>query len=407
MLFAAGLICHRTFAQTDNSVDSAVVKLDTVPRKYPAGTKGVDLVDVFRTLSKKNQPSQDTTEKIDQLHFSLVPAVGYTLSTGWAGIIAGNVAFYLDDPKTTNISSLTTSIVYSQYSQLTVPLIANIWTKNNNYNIITDWRYYKYPQDTYGLGGHSSITNADQIDYSHIRLHQAIMKKVTNDFYAGAGYFLDWHYNIEEGGQANGDSSDASKYGLGTKSVSSGLVVNLLYDNRQNSINPQGGLYANVLYRPNLTLLGSDNNWQSLTIDIRKYMPFPAGSKNILAFWNYDWLTLSGKPPYMDLPSTGWDTYNNTGRGYIQSRFRGENMLYLETEYRFGITRNGLFGAVVFANAESFSEYPSKKFEVISPGVGLGVRIKVNKKSDSNICIDYGFGTNGSRGLFVNVGEVF
>jgi hypothetical protein len=127
----------------------------------------------------------------------------------------------------------------------------------------------------------------------------------------------------------------------------------------------------------------------------------------VLAIWSYDWLTLSGKPPYLDLPATGWDTYNNTGRGYIQGRFRSENMLYLEAEYRFVISRNGLFGGVAFANVQSFSDYPSREFSKLWPAAGAGLRIKVNKHSDTNIAIDYGIGVDGSKGFFVNLGEVF
>ena len=82
-------------------------------------------------------------------------------------------------------------------------------------------------------------------------------------------------------------------------------------------------------------------------------------------------------------------------------------MLYLESEYRFAVTQNGLLGGVVFANAQSFSNWPGKKFDRIAPATGLGLRIKVNKTSRTNIAIDYGFGVKGSRGLFVNLGEVF
>jgi len=337
----------------------------------------------------------------------MVPALGYTLTTGWAGILAGNVGFYTSDPKSTNLSSVTSSIVYSQYNQLTVPLLMNIWSRNNSFNYVIDWRFYKYPQNTYGLGGHSSLDNADLIDYSQIRLHQSVLKKIITNFYSGIGYFLDYQWNIKESGQENSAVSDARQYGLSSRSVASGLVASLLYDNRTNSINPDGGLYTNVLYRPNFKFLGSDGNWQSLTVDIRKYFKFPAGSNNILAIWNYDWLTINGKPPYLCLPSTGWDAYNNTGRGYIQGRFRGKNMLYLESEYRFSISANGLLGGVAFANAQSFSEYPSNQYSDIWPGAGVGIRIKINKYSKANIAIDYGFGADGSHGLFVNVGEVF
>ncbi|MFX8681218.1 hypothetical protein ABTM69_21425, partial [Acinetobacter baumannii] len=70
-------------------------------------------------------------------------------------------------------------------------------------------------------------------------------------------------------------------------------------------------------------------------IDARKYITFPRRSKNTLALWSYNWLTVDGTPPYLLLPSTGWDDQYNTGRGYIQSRFRGKQMVYFETEYRY------------------------------------------------------------------------
>jgi hypothetical protein len=134
---------------------------------------------------------------------------------------------------------------------------------------------------------------------------------------------------------------------------------------------------------------------------------WPIGSKNILCFWTYDVVTLQGKPPYLSLPNTGSDMYGNTGRGYIQGRFRGKDMLYFESEYRFGITHNGLIGGVVFANVQSFSETVSRKFEVLWPALGTGLRVKLNKYSNTNVCFDYAVGLGGSQGIFVNLGEIF
>jgi outer membrane protein assembly factor BamA len=382
---------------------AAYVDSSSIPR-YPQK----DLTDVIHSLSRKKKDSIPQNPKPPaKYHFSIVPAIGYTLSTGFAGILASNVAFFTHNPEKTNVSNIAVQLVYSQYRQLTVPVLVNYWTRDNQFNIIVDWRYYKYPQDTYGLGGHSSLSNEDQIDYSHIRIHQSVLKKVASNLYAGPGYFLDYHWNIKEAGQPDGKPSDAFVYGLPPKTLSSGAVLNLLYDSRKNSINATGGVYADILYRDNLRGLGSDNNWQSLTVDLRKYFKLSPDGRNILAFWSYDWLTLSGKPPYLDLPATGWDTYNNTGRGYIQGRLRSKDMLYVEGEYRFPITRNGLFGGVAFLNVQAFSDYPSQEFTKFWPAAGGGLRIKVNKHSNTNIAIDYGIGIDGSKGFFVNLGEVF
>jgi outer membrane protein assembly factor BamA len=196
-------------------------------------------------------------------------------------------------------------------------------------------------------------------------------------------------------------------YGLDTKSTSSGLIFNILYDNRINSINPWAGAYLNVEYRPNITFLGSDANWQMLQIDARKYVPLPKQSENILAFWSYNWFTFAGDAPYLDLPATAWDVSSNMGRGYIQGRFRSKNLVYVESEYRFKISRNGLLGGVAFINAQSVTDFPTNKFNSVALGAGAGLRIKFNKHSRANVCIDYAFGQGGSQGVFVNLGEVF
>jgi hypothetical protein len=142
-------------------------------------------------------------------------------------------------------------------------------------------------------------------------------------------------------------------------------------------------------------------------MDVRKYFRFPSNTQNVLAFWSYDSITLSGAPPYLDLPSTLWDANTNAGRGYIQGRFRGAQMVYAETEYRYRISRDGLIGGVFFVNMQSFSATPGTRLQNIQPGYGPGLRIKLNKTSNTNISMDYGFGTQGSHGLFVNVGELF
>jgi outer membrane translocation and assembly module TamA len=246
------------------------------------------------------------------------------------------------------------------------------------------------------------------MDFDYLKLHQSLLKKLYGELYAGLGFFYDYFWKVTEVDPPAGVKTSFQEYGAMNKEVASGIAVRLLYDSRQNQINPSFGTYANIVFRPNFTFLGSDNNWQSLQIDLRKYTQIFGSKRNTLALWSFNWFTLgSGKPPYLLLPSTGWDDQYNTGRGYIQSRFRDRNMVYGEMEYRFQVTNNGLLGAVAFANAETFSHNISNQFASVAPGYGFGLRVKLNKYSKANLCLDYGFGLNHSKGLFVNLGEVF
>ncbi len=373
------------------------------------GIKELDLIDLTQRIVNKNSVYRSDSAAKGRVQLSVFPAVGYTLQTGFAGVIGANAAFYTINhhKETDNISTIVSSIAYTQKSQFIFPVAADIWTRNNEYNILTDWRYLKYPSETFGLGGHTQQDSSYDLDYSYIKLHQAILKKMASNLYAGIGYDFDYFWDIEEVSAPPGQETDFDQYGFKTSEKASGLSFIVKYDSRRNPINPQNGIYANILFQPKFVFMGSDENWQSLLLEFRTYIPLPAHSRNILAFWSYNWITLGGNPPYLLLPSTGWDEFSNTGRGYIQGRFRSFNMIDQEAEYRFVVSRNGLLGAVVFVNAETFSDVLTGKYEVISPGAGLGIRIMLNKFSRTNLALDYGWGTMGSRGFFVNLGEVF
>lgn len=370
-----------------------------------------DFSDILRGSNKKDKHKilhpNDTTENKNKKQFSFIPAAGYSLQTGFAGILSANLAYYNDTAANQKLSSISTSVTYTEYDQILVPLTINIWTKNNKYNIISDNRYIDYPSNIYGLGGRTDPNKGHQIAFYGIKLHETVLKSVAKNFFVGAGIYYDKFWKITVLDSVTRRLNRIINRQLGSNEVASSIVLKALYDSRLNQINAKNGWYVNTVYRDSRTFLGSDNDWKSLLIDVRRYLPFPAHSKNTLALWSFNWLTLGGTPPYLLMPSTGWDDQYNTGRGYIQGRFRGNNMFYFESEYRFNITRNGFLGGVVFGNLQYFTPDISEQFQKLSPGYGGGLRLKLNKHSGANLCIDYGFGKDGSRGFFVNLGEVF
>lgn len=389
-----------TVAKNARTQDSILHLRKAVPQK--------DITDELHFLFKKKKRPDTTEEEVRKLALSGLPAIGYTLTTRAAITFTGNAAFRTDtDVVNTRISTITSSANYTENKQFSVPLETNIWSKGNKYNFVGDIHFMKYPQASFGLGSNSWIGNVDSMQYNYIRFYEIVLRQITPNFFAGAGYIIDWRYDITYDNTRAPVPDDYERYGPQSTTVSTGFTLNALYDTRDNSINPYKGFYTNITYRNNLRFMGSNSNWQSTIIDIRKYFRFPEDSRNIITFWNYDWLVLSGKPPYLDLPSTNWDTYSSTGRGYIQGRFRGDEMVDFETEYRFPLTANGFLGAVVFANAESFSGLDSHRLQSFQPGWGAGLRVKLNKTSRTNVDIDYGFGEQGSNGLFVNIGELW
>jgi len=367
-----------------------------------------DLIGIFLDVTKIHFKKPQKAEGRG-VYYSLLPISTSVPGGGTALVTSTTAAFYLGDRKTTYQSSITFSPSFNFRGQFNFPFRANIWSPNNAWNFQGDARFSIYPQYTWGTGGKHEQDERILIRYSYARMYISALKKIKPYLLAGVGYDLDYYLHL----RPDVDSINIQKfvdynYGVGnhTNSFSSGLTANLLYDTRNNSINPLPGAYLNVVFRVNRKFLGSNTNWHSLYIDARKYMSFSEKGQNVLAFWSYLWTTLGSFPPYLSLPGIGQEPYQRSGRGFYPSRYIGRTLFYFETEYRKDITNDGLFGFVVFANLNTVTEPHTSNFAYLHPAVGPGLRIKFNKHSGTNIGIDYGF-SKGYHALYINLGETF
>ena len=394
-------------AVTD-SIPAPSRQLMVTKDSFTHGNK-VDIVDVLKfMLSLKTNPFHKKVERNSTGPFyTIVAYPGYAIATGVAGVAAVNLSFRTKKNSNGNLNFINNNFQYTQKNQVIILSLSNFYTNDNKWQFPGDIRYLHFPTSTYGLGTNTLPEAADGIDYQHFRFYRTALRQVVTNTFLGIGYNLDYRWDIEQNDPQSAGALDYTKYGFSKKSASSGPSFNFLYDSRDNNNRPTTGTYFDFHFVSYLKPLGSTSNWSSLILDLRKYFPLTNKWYVDLGFWGYAWFTLNGKPPYLDMPSIGWDSYNNTGRGYAAGRFRGRNMLYGETELRFDILRNGLLGLVLFGNVESLTENTGKYFGPVQPGGGAGIRIKFNKHTNSNSCLDYGFGTHGSRGFATNLNEVF
>ncbi|HVZ96441.1 MAG TPA: hypothetical protein VG847_06175 [Chitinophagaceae bacterium] len=412
-LVAVACIASAIVCGQDNSIDSARYRHQ------------VDMKDVVHTIFKTSNTQKNKSK--DNLQFAVFPIIGYSSNTGLAAAIGANAVFTL--PKSGKESNVYTSFTYTQFNQTILPFSVNVWSKNDRFNFILDSRYINYPSSLYGLRGISKLDSGYSVNFSWLKLHGSVLTRVAKNLYGGIGLFYDYFWNIGEEGVPPVTPTDQNPLGIGSafehyaekkvpsrKEVAIGPAFRLLYDSRDNPVNAGKGFYGSVLFHPAFKGWGSDTGWSSLVIDARKYFSFSDTRENVLAFWAYYWQDF-GKPSFLLLPSTGWDDFWNTGRGYSQGRYRGKSMQYLEAEYRFQITNNGLLGGVVFTNLQNFpkelytsySKYRDREgIDVTSLAVGTGIRVKFNKYSKTNVAVDVGFGQDVPRPWFaVNLGEVF
>jgi outer membrane protein assembly factor BamA len=373
-------------------------------------TKGakMDIVDLLKLIvKKKNAPANTRPLRKTGVFYTILPYPNYTLATGFAAVAAVNISYRPKHHPEGNLTFFNNNFQYTQKKQILVQSLSNIYTNDNRWQFPGDIRYFHFPTTTYGLGTSTLPDDADNIEYSHFRFYRTALREVVTNTFLGVGYNLDYRWNIVDDNARSGIVTDFVRYGYSSSSASSGLSLNFLYDSRDNANRPVVGTYVDFHVVSYLKPLGSNSTWNSMVLDVRKYFPLTKKWYTELAVWGYVWLTLSGKPPYLDLPSIGWDSYNNTGRGYAAGRYRGRNMLYVETELRVDLMRSGLLGLVFFGSLQTLSEFPGTYFGPIQPGGGAGLRIKINKNTNANSCVDYGFGSHHSQGVATNLNEVF
>src|SRR6202012_936729 len=142
----------------------------------------IDVADVIREFLNI-QPSKKPDTVTTKPSFSVVPAFGYTLVSRFAVVVSGNMAFRTGPDS--RISTITASTSLTQNKQITLPILSNIWSKNNDYHFVGDWRLYKFPQSPFGLGSSSNILNFDPMDYSYLQFYETVVRHIVGNIYLG------------------------------------------------------------------------------------------------------------------------------------------------------------------------------------------------------------------------------
>jgi hypothetical protein len=376
----------------------------------------VDVGDLWRAIRHKPPPPPSEPEDPGRM-IVFAPVIGAKPDTGVTFGAAGNIARYAGDPKTTHISSSVFSLTFSTKSQVMANVKMTVFTKEDRWLLVGDNRFLWTSQDTYGLGSSSNQENAVNADYDFFRVYDTAYRRVRSHVFVGAGLLFSAHRNVRpgEGSEDKWDSSPAAEYSQThevplDRSTSGGLSVDTRFDTRDSQIDARRGWLLNGTYRAFMKdFLGGDSTWQQVNLDVRTYRPLTSSGRHRLAVWFYGDVITSGTAPYFDLPATGMDTFGRSGRGYPEGRFRGERLLYGELEYRTRLTANGLLGLVVFLNGTTVSALDAgeKLFDSVAPGGGVGLRVLLNKRSRTNLCLDFGAGRQGSKAVYLAVQEAF
>lgn len=177
-----------------------------------------------------------------------------------------------------------------------------------------------------------------------------------------------------------------------------GTGFNFVWDRRDNIFYPTSGLFQFIkiiLYtEPN------DYIFSSLEVDVRKYKTI--AKKGVLAT-NLYFNSVSTNAPFYKLPALGGKSHM---RGYFEGRYRDNNFIMLQFEYRQYFWRK--FGFVAFgALGDVAPEVTDLAFSSLKHSIGGGLRYLFNKKENVNLRMDIGVGKDGTTGIYFGIEEAF
>ena len=101
-----------------------MLKDTTINEVHDQDLEGRDVSDLVHLFIHKNKIKKGADSLlVKKYNFSIVPAAGYTLQTGFAGIVSANLGFYNYESSEAKLSNIASSITYSEYNQIIFSLV--------------------------------------------------------------------------------------------------------------------------------------------------------------------------------------------------------------------------------------------------------------------------------------------
>ncbi len=345
-------------------------------------------------LPDSSKIKQDDSKKWGVL---AVPAIGYEKETrGYIGAVA-LFDFKLAHDSITRTSNSKTEITYTQNHQFILENRWQIFSEENLWYCFGEISFSHFPQLFFGIGSNSKLDAQEFFTQRFIKLDFTMSHQILDNIYFGA------RYNYYNSLYLSGDALDMLVRDNITGSgggVSSGAGFYIAYDNRNSILTPTKGAFLSASMLGYNSILGSEYNFISSEIDLRRYIPVSINNwKSLLALQFFGTLTF-GDTPFYQLSQLGSSSHM---RGYYRGRYRDDHYLSAQAEYRFDIYWR--FAAAVFAGGGSVAS-SLQKFNSIKPSYGTGIRFLIDKIENTYFRIDYALGQN-SDGFYISFGEAF
>ncbi len=323
----------------------------------------------------------------------LLPIIARTEETGMQ---YGAMAVYFPEKASTGTraSSIGLSARTTQKNQQIADIFADFYMPGDEWKVKPRITYEAWPANYYGIGN-DTPGRPELYDSDNLEAYLYVERRAWGNYFTGAGY----RYRKDTvkplaGGRLESDGAPGAK-GMEV----SGLEASIGYDTRDNTFAPYMGNLMSLeafVYRG---FLGSAFDYEVGQVDLRHYTEL--ADNNVLAlamFFRYS----STGTPLLELSSPDGAKLL---RGIENGRYRDQDMVSLQTEYRFPVWWR--FGATLFGEAAQVSPSPSQfTADRFKYGVGAGVRFALNPSERYNARLDVSY-VDGGVGVVIYIKEAF
>ncbi|UCG88973.1 MAG: BamA/TamA family outer membrane protein [Gemmatimonadota bacterium] len=301
------------------------------------------------------------------------------------------------DP-TARPSTLTPVLVYTTNKQVIALFAGDVYASRERYRFELEAGYTLFPTSFWGIGNDTPDDAEEDYTPRTISLALQAQRQVFSGWYVGLSVLTGYRALVEA--DSNGLIESGSVPGVEDGWViGAGLMVS--WDTRSSSVYPRSGGYNRFVATLHNGVFGSDYNFASFTLDLRKYIPVL--SSHVLALRGLG-MASAGIPPFDLTPQLGGDALL---RGFFGGRYRDRQLLAFQAEYRLPVWWR--IGAVGFVGAGQVADaFGDVRFGRFHTNAGLGLRFLLSETEGLNIRADWGWGLDrSSSGFYLGLGEAF
>ena len=328
----------------------------------------------------------DTSKVLYKNKLLVFPLAALSTETSWVFGIANAFIFKTSKKdKKLRTSTMPSGFLYTLNKQILVAIGANIFLPKEKYIIRFENTFSKFPDKFWGIGNNQPESGKESYTFTQFYINPQLHRKVTRNFYLGAGWDFQNVYDIAY--EANGNFAKQEVIGIYNRSNYrvSGYSLFIMNDSRNHAYVPDKGYLLRVKFSNFNRSVGSNYDFQVIEADYRKFLHL--GNNRTLAFQGLGTFTF-GDVPFRSLAVLGGNTIM---RGYYSGRYRDKKFIGSQIEYRFPIYWRiaGVGFTGIGQVAEEFNDLGFDRFKV---AVGGGLRVAVLPKEKLNLRFDVAYG---------------